>query len=63
MGQRSLELRSVNQRYLETYIRLPEQFRGLEPVIRERIRNRLTRGKIECNLRFDADQARRARWC
>jgi len=54
-GNASWELRSVNQRYLETYIRLPEQFRGLEPVIRERIRNRLTRGKVEVNLRFDAD--------
>jgi uncharacterized protein (TIGR00255 family) len=54
-GSAAWELRSVNQRYLETYIRLPEQFRSLEPVIRERIRNRLTRGKIECNLRFDSD--------
>ncbi len=54
-GSAAWELRSVNQRYLETYIRLPEQFRSLEPVIRERIRNRLTRGKIECNLRFDVD--------
>ncbi|MFS2225293.1 YicC/YloC family endoribonuclease [Pantoea sp. B65] len=54
-GSAAWELRSVNQRYLETYIRLPEQFRSLEPVIRERLRNRLTRGKIECNLRFDAD--------
>ncbi len=50
-----MELRSVNQRYLETYIRLPEQFRSLEPVVRERIRSRLTRGKVECNLRFDLD--------
>ncbi|KGD84762.1 uncharacterized protein (TIGR00255 family) [Pantoea sp. PNA 14-12] len=54
-GSAAWELRSVNQRYLETYIRLPEQFRGLEPMIRERIRQRLTRGKIECNLRFEAD--------
>lgn len=54
-GSASWELRSVNQRYLETYIRLPEQFRSLEPIIRERLRNRLTRGKIECNLRFDLD--------
>ncbi|KAA8997320.1 YicC family protein [Affinibrenneria salicis] len=54
-GSAAWELRSVNQRYLETYIRLPEQFRSLEPVIRERIRARLTRGKIECNLRFDVD--------
>ncbi|MCA7011897.1 YicC/YloC family endoribonuclease [Dickeya dadantii] len=54
-GSAAWELRSVNQRYLETYIRLPEQFRSLEPVIRERIRNRLTRGKIECGLRFELD--------
>lgn len=54
-GNSAWELRSVNQRYLETYIRLPEQFRSLEPVIRERIRARLTRGKIECNLRFELD--------
>lgn len=54
-GKASWELRSVNQRYLETYIRLPEQFRSLEPLIRERLRNRLTRGKVECNLRFELD--------
>lgn len=54
-GSAAWELRSINQRYLETYIRLPEQFRSLEPVIRERIRNRLTRGKIECGLRFELD--------
>ncbi|KUE78222.1 hypothetical protein ATO46_11050 [Aeromonas schubertii] len=51
------EIRSVNQRYLETYIRMPEQLRGLEPVLRERFRNALQRGKVECNLRFEAAQA------
>ena len=54
-GNASWELRSVNQRYLETYIRLPEQFRSVEPVIRDRIRQRLTRGKVECQLRFEAN--------
>ncbi|MGX5914838.1 YicC/YloC family endoribonuclease [Aliidiomarina sp. Khilg15.8] len=47
------ELRSVNQRYLETYFRLPEQFRGLETTLRERLRKKLQRGKVECNLRFN----------
>ncbi|MBA5762836.1 YicC family protein [Vibrio sp. 404] len=51
------EIRSVNQRYLETYFRLPEQFRGLEPVLRERFRQRLARGKVECHLRFEANPA------
>ncbi len=54
------EIRSVNQRYLETYIRMPEQFRGLEPLIRERIRTGLARGKVECNLRFEANPAAHA---
>ncbi|MFC6441573.1 YicC/YloC family endoribonuclease [Bowmanella sp. JS7-9] len=51
------EIRSVNQRFLETYFRLPEQFRGLEPVLRERFRNALQRGKVECSLRFNANDA------
>lgn len=54
-GSATWEMRSVNQRYLETYFRMPEQFRSLEPVVRERIRARLTRGKVECNLRFEPD--------
>ncbi len=49
------EIRSVNQRYLETYFRLPEQFRALEPVLRERFRQRLARGKVECHLRYEAN--------
>ncbi len=51
------EVRSVNQRYLETYIRLPEQFRGLEPTIKERFRKKLQRGKVECQLRFTANDS------
>ncbi|MGF1706195.1 YicC/YloC family endoribonuclease [Enterovibrio baiacu] len=54
-GSAVWEIRSVNQRYLETYIRMPEQFRGLEPIVRERFRQRLARGKVECNLRFEAN--------
>ncbi|MFC0120064.1 YicC/YloC family endoribonuclease [Pseudoalteromonas xiamenensis] len=51
------EIRSVNQRYLETFIRAPEQFRGLEPVIRERLRLQLQRGKVEVFLKFTANPA------
>lgn len=56
-GSAVWEIRSVNQRYLETYFRMPEQFRGLEPVLRERFRKRLARGKVECHLRFEANPA------
>ena len=47
----------LNQRYLETFIRAPEQFRGMEPVIRERLRKHLQRGKVEVFLKFVANPA------
>ncbi|MGL1958416.1 MAG: YicC family protein [Colwellia sp.] len=56
-GNAVWEIRSVNQRFLETYFRLPEQFRGIEPLLRERFRKQLNRGKVECNLRFNANTA------
>lgn len=49
------ELRSVNHRYLEPSFRLPDGFRELEPAARELVRKRLTRGKVECTLRFQPD--------
>lgn len=52
-GDAVWEIRSVNQRYLENFFRLPEQFRGLENALREKLRQNLTRGKIECSLRID----------
>ncbi|MDX1466375.1 MAG: YicC/YloC family endoribonuclease [Halomonas sp.] len=52
-GRLQLELRSVNQRYLEPHFRLPEALRDLEPMFREALRTRLARGKVECTLRFE----------
>jgi uncharacterized protein (TIGR00255 family) len=46
------EIRSVNQRYLETFYRIPENFRALEPTLRDRLRKKLQRGKVECGLRI-----------
>ncbi|WP_111976914.1 YicC/YloC family endoribonuclease [Algibacillus agarilyticus] len=54
-GSATWELRSVNQRYLETYFRLPEQQRSLEPVLREKLRKNLQRGKVECSLKLTDD--------
>ena len=59
-GNAVWEIRSVNQRFLETYFRLPEQFRSVEPVLRERFRKQLNRGKVECHLRFTANPAAKA---
>lgn len=52
-GSAVWEIRSVNQRYLETFFRLPEQFRSLENNLREVLRQRLSRGKVECSLRVE----------
>jgi len=51
-GSLTLELRSVNHRYLEPAIRLPEELRTLEPAVRERLCAALGRGKVDCNLRI-----------
>ena len=45
------EIRSVNHRYLDVGVRLPEDLRRLEPKVRERIGTRLRRGKVDCTLR------------
>lgn len=52
-GNLAWEIRSVNHRYLEASLRLPESFRELEGPLRERLRKQLGRGKVECTLRFN----------
>ena len=51
-GNAVWEVRTVNFRYLDVNTRLPEEFRGLEATIRERVSARLGRGKVDCTLRF-----------
>ena len=53
-GSLSLELRSVNHRYLDLQLRMPDEFRAFEPVLREAISAQLTRGKTECRINFSA---------
>lgn len=51
-GSITIELRSINQRYLETYFRLADDFRSFEPQFREILTKKLSRGKVEIQLRF-----------
>ena len=53
-GGLSWEIRSVNHRYLEAGVRLPEELRAAEPAVRERVNARLGRGKIDCTCRYRA---------
>lgn len=56
-GSLTWEIRSVNHRYLEVSLRLPDLFRGLENSIRGAVRKKLSRGKIECQLRYRAGES------
>ncbi len=56
-GRYTWELRSVNHRYAETFIRMPEEFRALESDLRATLLERLKRGKIDCNLRVESNTA------
>jgi len=51
------EIRSVNHRYLEYQLRLPESLRQVEPALRDRLRKQLSRGKVECTLRLHNEQS------
>lgn len=51
-GTLAWEVRSVNHRYLDLSIRLPEELRSTEPQVREQLNAKLSRGKIEASLRF-----------
>lgn len=58
-GILTLELRSVNHRYLEVSLRMPEDFRNLEPKIKEKIAAKLGRGKVDVGLRFTPGEVSR----
>ena len=53
-GRAVWELRSVNHRYIEIGLRLPEDLRSLEGEVRSRITARLNRGKVDCSLRVES---------
>ncbi len=51
LGRLQCELRSVNHRFLEISLRLPEELRGYEGLLREQIGSRVARGKLDLVLR------------
>ncbi|MBS1143126.1 MAG: YicC family protein [Proteobacteria bacterium] len=57
-GTLQLELKSVNSRYLDFHFRVAEDLRSLEIPLRELLASRITRGKVECRLSFNAAAAR-----
>ena len=55
-GTLGCELRSVNHRFLEVGVRLHDDLRALEPVLRERVAARISRGKLDLTLRLRAPE-------
>jgi len=50
------DIRTVNHRYLDINLRLPEEMRMLENSVRQKISECIKRGKVDCTLRYDPDQ-------
>ena len=53
-GMLSIELRSVNHRYLDLQFRLPDDLRAIEPALRELVSEHVRRGKVECRVNLSA---------
>lgn len=51
-GTLTIELKSVNSRFLDLQFRINDDLRAVEPALREAIMGRVTRGKVECRLSF-----------
>jgi uncharacterized protein (TIGR00255 family) len=47
------EIKTVNHRYLEINLRFPDELRMLETAVRETISQRISRGKVDCSLRYE----------
>ena len=56
-GTLSLELRSVNSRFLDLQFRIADELRAHEPMLRELITARVARGKVDCRLSFTVGTA------
>jgi uncharacterized protein (TIGR00255 family) len=56
----SCELRSVNHRYLDISIKLPERLRFVETDVRSLISAKISRGKIECAINFKKQASRQS---
>ena len=53
-----VEMRSVNNRFLDLSLRLPDELRALEPALREMVTARFRRGKVELRMSIEADATR-----
>lgn len=57
LGLVSIEVRSVNSRFLDLVLRVPDELRSTEAALREVLRSRIARGKVECRVSLKTDDA------
>jgi len=62
-GGLTWELRSVNHRYLEAQIKVPDSFRGIENTVRSRLVKQVKRGKLDCVLYYRPLQGQQVEIC
>lgn len=55
-GTLSIEIKAVNHRYLETWFRLPDTLKSSENIIRDLLRKKLKRGKLEIQIRLTTEK-------
>jgi len=53
-GELTWEIRTVNSRFLELHLRMPEELRAIEQKVRDKFNARLGRGKVDVGLRYKA---------
>lgn len=63
LGTLTCELRTVNHRYLDVQLRLPDELRPKETELRQRIGRSLSRGKVECSLHLRRSAGERGEMC
>lgn len=56
-GSVTVEIRTVNHRYLDISLRMPEALRALDNDLRELLRNTLGRGKVEVYVRYEPGES------
>lgn len=56
-GTAAWEIRSVNNRFLDVFVRVPDELKTLDPAVREKVRARLQRGKVDVSLRLGLEAA------
>lgn len=55
-GSLQLELKGVNARFLDLHLKVADDLRQYETLLRENLTARITRGKVECRLYYTLDQ-------